>query len=175
MTISRLWLLATVPLVIVGVFGVVRLAMGLVRFTRESIIASLPVVAEQTVVLPAAAHYSLLTQGRLAERGLGDLRFAVVAEQSQRELRMSPVYVRSQATSLDGTVRLELFSFSAEAGRHLIRVIGLDPTRDYDRNRLVIAQSGRGQLVVRIVALVLTSIVTLASLVGSLMLLARRG
>jgi hypothetical protein len=175
MTISRLWLLATGPLVIVGVFGVVRLAMGLVRFTRESIIASLPVVAEQTVVLPAAAHYSLLTQGRIAERGLGDLRFAVVAEQGRRELRMSPVYVRSQATSLDGTVRLELFSFSAEAGRHLIRVIGLDPARDYDRNRLVIAQSGRGQLVVRIVALVLTSIVTLASLVGSLLLLARRG
>ena len=174
MTVSRMWLLLTVPLFVIGAFGVVRLAMALVRFTRDSIVASLPVVAEQRVVLPASARYSLLMQGKLGERGLGDLRFAVAAE-GGRELRVSPVYMRSHATSLDGTVRLELFSFSAEAGRHTLRVIGIDPSRDHERNRVVIARSGRGQLVVRIVALVLTSILTVASLVGSLLLLARRG
>jgi hypothetical protein len=173
MSFSRVWLLATIPLFVVGVFGVIRLAMGLVRFTREAIVASLPVVPEQSVVLPTAGDYSVLTQGKLGERGLGDLRFAVFAE-GGGELRLSPVLVRSQATSLDGNVRLELFSFPAQAGRHVLRVIGIDPTREYSHNRVVIARSGRGQLAVRIVALVLTSVVTLVSLVASALLLAGR-
>jgi len=171
---SRVWLLATVPICIIGVFGVVRLAMRLVRFTREAIVASLPVVPEQSVVLQAPGHYSVLTQGKLGERGLGDLRFSVVTERGGRELRMSPVMVRSQATSLDGTVRLELFAFSALAGRHVLRVIGMDPTRNYQTNRVVIARSGRGQLAVRITALVLTSVIALVSLVATLILVAGR-
>jgi hypothetical protein len=171
MNISRLWLLATIPLFVVGVFGIMRLAMGLVRFTRESVVASLPLVAEQSIVLPSAGDYSVMTQGKLGERGLGDLRF-VVFEEGGPEVRLSPVLVRSKATSLDGSVRLELFSFSARAGRYVLRVIGMDPARDYARNRLVIARGGRGQLAVRIVALVLTSVATLLLLVGSILVLA---
>jgi hypothetical protein len=171
MNISRLWLLATIPLFVVGVLGIIRLAMGLVRFTRDAIITSLPVVAEQSFVLPAAGDYSLLTQGRLGERGLGELRFAVFREGGP-EVRLSPVLVRSKATSLDGSVRLELFSLTTTTGRHVLRVIGMDPTRDYARNRVVIARGGRGELAVRIVALVLTSVVTLLLLVGSSLLIA---
>jgi hypothetical protein len=101
------------------------------------------------------------------------VRFGVATD-SGRELRVSPVLVRSRATSLDGSVRVELYTFSAQAGRHILRVIGLDPARDYARNRVVIARSGRGQLAVRIVALVLTSVLTLVSLVGSILLIAGR-
>jgi hypothetical protein len=172
MDFSRFWLFATVPLFALGVTGVVWLAMNLIRFTREAIVASLPVVSEQRVVLPTDNHYSILMQGQIGGRGLGDLRFAVVAEQSAQELRVSPVLMRTRATTLDGTVRLELFSFSALAGRHIIRVIGIDPARDYGQNRVVIARSGRGQLVARIVALVFTSMLTVASLVASALLIA---
>jgi hypothetical protein len=172
MTVSRIWLLATVPLFVVGVIAIVRLAVGLVRFTRDAVVVSLPVVSEQTVVLPRPDRYAVLAQGRLAERGLGDLRYSVIAEADGREVSVSPVYVRSQSTSMDGTVRLELFSFSANAGAHTIRVAGIDSARDYRQNRIVIARQSRGQLAVRIVALVAAGILTLGCLVGSSLLIA---
>ena len=169
---NRLWLFATVPLFLFGIVAIVRLAVGLVRSTRDSVVASLPMLPEQSLVLPQGDRYAVLAQGRLGDRGLGDLRFSVNAEADGRELRMSPVYVRSSATSLDGTVKLELFSFSANAGRHTLRALGLDPARDYSQNRIVIARQSRGQQAIRIVALVLTSILTLGALVGSSLLIA---
>ena len=91
--------------------------MRLVRFTREAIVASLPVVPEQSVVLqgPGAllgAHPGEAWRAWTWRPSL----FGSSFERGGRELRMSPVMVRSQATSLDGTVRLELFTFSALAG-----------------------------------------------------------
>jgi hypothetical protein len=174
MTFSRLWLVVTVPLIVVGVIAIVKLAIGLVRLTREAVVASLPVLPEQSLVLPRTDRYAVLMQGKLGERGLGDMRVAITSEQDKRELAVSPVYVRSSATSLDGTVRLELFSFSANAGRHTLRVVGLDPTRDYRQNRVVIARSSRGLLVARIVGLVFAGIVTIGSIVASSLLIAGR-
>ena len=174
MTFSRVWLLLTVPMIFIGAFLIVKLAMGLVRSTREAVVASLPVVVEQSVVIPSDDRYAILVQGKLGERGLGDLKFSVASERDARELSVSPVYVRSSATSLDGTVRLELYSFAASAGRHTVRIVGMDPARDYRHNRIVIARRSRGQLAVRIVALVLTSIVTLGSIVATSLLIAGR-
>ena len=171
MAFSRLWLLATVPIFALGVFAIVRLAVGLVRFTRESIVVSLPVVAEQRVMLPATQRYSVIMQGKIGERGIGDLKVAV-ADPNGRDVAVTPVYVRSSATSMDGAVRLELFSFSATSGQHTIRVVGIDPARNYANNRVVIARSSRGQLALRIVALVLTSVLTLGALVGSSLIIA---
>lgn len=175
MTFSRLWLLATIPTLIGAVVLIVRLAVGIVRSTQEAIVASLPVVAKQSVVLPFNDRYVILVQGGLGERGLGDLRFSVADERDARELRISPVYVRSSSSSLDGTVRLELFTFVAAPGPHSLLTLGIDPTRDYTRNRVIIARRSRGALAFRIVALVLTSIVTLGSLVAtSLLIVGRR-
>ena len=171
MAFSRFWLLATVPMFALGVFAIVRLAVGLVRFTRDAIVVSLPVVAEQRVMLPATQRYSVLMQGKIGERGLGDLRLTIT-DAGGREVPVTPVYVRSSATSMDGAVRLELFSFSATTGQHTIRVVGIDPARNYANNRVVIARSSRGHLAVRIVALVLTSVMTLGALVGSSLIIA---
>ena len=169
---SRLWLLVTIPLFLGGVIVIVRLAAGLVRSTVDAVIASLPVIPEQSLLLPLSGRYALLTEGRLGERALGDLHFSVMSEADGRELGVAPVTARSTATSLGGTVRLELFSFSATAGRHTIRTLGMDPARDYRQTRVVIARQSRRQLPVRIVALVLTSLATLGALVGSSLLIA---
>ena len=158
----------------IGAFMIVKLAMGLVRSTREAVVASLPVIAEQSVVVPSDDRYAIMVQGKLGERGLGDLKFAVTSERDGTAAQIAPVYVRSSATSLDGTVRLELYSFSAAAGRHTVRTLGMEPGRDYRHNRVVIARRSRGQLAVRIVALVLTSIVTLGSIVATSLLIAGR-
>jgi hypothetical protein len=168
---NRLWLFVTIPLVLGGVIAIARLALGRVRSARHTVIASLPVIPEQSLLLPRSERYVLLTEGRLGERALGDLRFSVTSE-AGRELRIAPVNAASSATSLGGTVRLELFSFSATAGRHAIRTLGMDPERDYRQNRIVIARQGRGQLAVRIVALVVTTILTLGALVASSLLIA---
>jgi hypothetical protein len=172
MPVSRLWLLATVPLFGAGVVAIVKLAVGLVRSTREAVVVSLPVVPQQSFVLPAADRYAVFAEGKLGERGLADLRYAVTADADGRELRMSPVLVRSHATSLDGTVRLELFSFAATAGRHTLRVVGIDAGRDYRQNRIVIARQRRAQMALRIVGLVAAGIVTIGCLVGSSLLIA---
>jgi len=169
---NRLWLLVTIPLVLGGVIAIARLALGRVRSTRHAVIASLPVIPEQTLLLPRSDRYVLLTEGRLGERALGNLSFSVTSEADGRELRIAPVNAPSSATSLDGTVRLVLFSFSARAGRHAIRTLGMDPERDYRQNRIIIARQSRGQLTVRILALVLATVVTLGALVASSLLIA---
>jgi hypothetical protein len=173
-TFSRVWLLLSVPMIGVGAFLIVKLAMGLVRSTREAVVASLPVMAEQSLVIPAEDRYAILAQGKLGERGLGDLKFSVASERTAENLPITPVYVRSSATSLDGTVRVELYSFAATAGRYVVRAVGIEPARDYRHNRIVIARRSRGQLAVRIVALVLSAVVTLASIVGTSLLIAGR-
>ena len=174
MTFSRAWLLATVPLIGIGAFMVVKLAMGLVRSTREAVIASLPVIAEQSVVVPVDDRYAIMVQGKLGERGLNDLKFSVRSESGGREIAVSPVYVRSSATSLDGTVRLELFSFAASPGRYSLVAMGMDPARDYQHNRIVIARRSRGALAARIVALVFAGVLTLGSIVATSLLIAGR-
>lgn len=174
MTPSRLWLLATIPALVGAIFLIVRLAAGIVRSTREAVVASLPVIPKQSVVLPLNDRYAILVQGRLGERGLGDLRFSVVDERDGTELRVSPVYVRSSSASLDGTVRLELFTFVAAAGPHSLLTLGVDPARDYTRNRLIVAWRSRGALALRITALVLASLVALGSLVATSLLIAGR-
>ena len=173
MTLSRAYLFATIPLFALGVIVVVKLALGLARFTRQTVVASLPVVAEQSLVLPSDDRYAVFVQGKLGERGLGDFRFTVTSEDG-REVRVSPVLARTSATSLDGTTRLELFAFSAQAGRHVIRTVGINPAHDYGQNRVVIALQRRAQLVARIVGLVLAGVVTIAALVASGIVLAGR-
>ena len=168
---NRLWLLVTIPLVLGGVIAIARLALGRVRSTRHAVIASLPVIPEQSLPLPQSDRYVVLTEGRLGERALGDLRFSVTSEADGRELRVVPVNAPSSATSIGGTVRLERFSFSATAGRHTVRTLGMDPERDYRQARIVIARQSRGRLV-RIVAVVVASIVTLGALVASSLLIA---
>jgi hypothetical protein len=174
MTFSRLWLLLTIPMIGIGAYAIVKLAMGLVRSTREAVVASLPVVIEQSVIIPSDDRYAIMLQGKLGERGLNDLKFSVTSERDGREVPISPVYVRSSATSLDGTVRLELYSFAATAGRYAVRTLGMDAARDYGHNRVIIARRSRGQLAVRIVGLVLCSIVTLGSVVATSLLIAGR-
>ena len=62
MTFSRVWLLLTVPMIFIGAFLIVKLAMGLVRSTREAVVASLPVVVEQSVVIPSDDRYAILVR-----------------------------------------------------------------------------------------------------------------
>lgn len=172
MTISRLWLFATVPLIGAGGVTIVKLAMGLVRSTREAVVASLPVVDEQSVVIPSDDRYAIMVEGKLGERGLGDLKFSVASERDGSAVAIAPVYVRSNTTSLGGTVRLELYSFAGAAGRYTVRTLGMDATRDYRHNRVVIARRSRGQRAARVVALVCAGVVTLGSIVATSLLIA---
>jgi hypothetical protein len=173
MMLGRAWLAVSIPLFAVGIVAVVRLALGLVRFAREGAIASLPVIAEQSLLLPDTDRYAVSMQGKFGEREFGELRF-VVTDADGRELRLAPTYTRTTVSSLDGTARRDLFSFSARAGRHVIRTVGIDPGRDYRTSRLVIGRARGRQLVVRIVALLLAGALTVGSLVASLLLIVRR-
>jgi hypothetical protein len=169
--VTRAWLLLTLPLLGTGVVAVVKLAFGLVRFTRDTIVASLAVIPEQSLLLPSDDRYAVFMQGKFGDRGFGDLRF-VVTDDTGRELRLAPAYMRTTASSLDGTVRLELFSFSARAGRHVVRTVGIDPNRDYRNTRVVIGRARGGQLVARIIALVIAGALTVGSLVATGLLIA---
>ena len=169
---SRAWLLLSLPLLGVGVVAVAKLALGLARFTRETVVASLPVIAEQSLLLPSDDRYAVFMHGKFGDRGFGDLRF-VVTDDVGRELRVAPASMRTTASSLEGTVRLELFSFSARAGRHVIRTVGIDPSRDYRNTRVVIGRARGSQVVARIIALVIAGALTVGSLVATGLLIAR--
>jgi hypothetical protein len=174
MAVSRLWLLVTLPALVGAVVLVVRLATGIVKLSREAIVAALPVVERQRIVLPTSDRYSILVQGSLGERGLGDLRFSVVGDRDGTQVNVSPVYVRGSGTSLDGNVRLELFSFSAAGGPHTLQTLGLDPARDYTRNRVIIARRSRGGLVLRVVGLIFAGLTALGSIVATSLIIASR-
>ena len=170
MPLSQAWLGVSVPLLLVGIWVLARSIHALVRMTRGSVVASLPVVAEQSLVLPEPGTYDLHVEGRHVNRDFGKLDFAVV-DAGGEALRIERLWFGTKVTSFS-RVRLQLRRFRVEdAGSVTLRIDGIRPTQDPD-NRIVIARPLGFGMVVAIVAIIGGGFLVIGSVIASGLLLA---
>ena len=162
------WIAVTVPVFLVSVWVGIRTVRSLIRTTRASVVASVPLRERQILPLPGAGHYDLYVEGKRLSRDFGGLDFAL-SDRSGTTLPMHRLLVRTQASSLS-RVRLALRSFRVDAaGDFTLSATGIKPEQDPE-NRIVIARPVRAALVAHVVALIGLSIAAIGSLVGTILL-----
>lgn len=174
MVLSKSWLLLTLPLAVLALVLLTLTAFSLLRTTRRSVVASLPVHAEQSITLDDAAVYVLNVEGDSLNRVATGLNFAVAKAGSASTLRMWPILVRTKVSSFSRT-RLELFSFETPApGVYTLRTTGMNPNADYSRAAIVITKPITVALVLHVLGLVGLGVMLIGSLVVTGLVLAKR-
>ena len=162
------WVFVTAP---AGFIGGVLLAFSirsLVRTLRGSIVATVPLVAEQRVILATPGSYDLYGEGSFGTSSFSGLEFALVTDDG-RDVPMHAVFFRTVVRSFS-RVRLQLRTFSVpQAGTYTLRVHG--GVRDQASERLVIGRPVQARVVAHVLALVLFGSTTIGSLVATVLLI----
>jgi hypothetical protein len=161
------WIAVTVPVFLVSVWMGIRTVRSLIRTTRASVVASVPLRERQILSLPGAGDYDLYVEGKALSRDFGGLDFAL-SDPRGATLPMRRLLLRTQSSSLS-RVRLALRSFRVDAaGDVTLSATGIAPGQDPE-NRIVIARPFRAALVAHVLALVGLSIAAIGSLVGTIL------
>jgi hypothetical protein len=160
------WVFVTIPVFLVAVVLLGKTIRSLVRLTRDSPVASLPLLDEQSVELPPG-DYDLSIEGRIGTGDFAGLGY-VLDDGSGLAVALRPVLFRARVNSFS-TARLQLRTFSIErAGRYRLRIAGLRGTESPD-DRIVIGRGAGGALIARIVAIVILGTFTIGSFVGTIL------
>lgn len=172
MKVNATWLALTVPAFLIAAVLLGLTIRSLIHTMRGSVVASVPVRAEQRFALPRAGDYDLYVEGKFLSRDFGALEFSLT-DASGAPVTLHPVLFRTTVSSFS-RVRLQLRHFhTADPGTFTLRVTGIRENQDPE-NRIVFAAPVTARMVLHILAIVLLSILTIASLVGSLLILLHR-
>jgi len=170
--VSPAWLALTVPAFLIAAVLLGLTIRSLVHTMRGSVVASVPVRAEQGFALSRAGDYDLYVEGKFLSRDFGALELSLT-DAAGAPVTLHPVLFRTTVSSFS-RVRLKLHHFqTADPGTFTLRVTGIRENQDSE-NRIVFAAPVTARMVFHILAIVLLSILTIASLVGSLLILLNR-
>ena len=162
------WLVLTIPIFVGSVAMLAWTIRGLVREGDGAAVASLPVAERSEFTLDVAGEYDLSAEGRLGSRDFAAMEFEL-ADRDGRAIPLHNVWVRSSRTSLSGRTRLQLRSFRiAQPGTLTLGVRGIAEAASTD-DRVVIGRAVPGASL-RILGIALFGVLTIASLVGSILL-----
>ncbi len=138
----------------------------LLRSNRKQIVASGPVTAEQEFRLPAAGEFLLVLE---VPRFGSDHRAwqLEVLEQATGEvtrLRYDPIRAGGAVYGM-GSMRVPYGRLRlARAGSYLVRVLGLEPGKNYSSSRVLISRPYLGRMILQIIGIVFSAILLLLSL-----------
>ena len=154
------------------IFGslLIRAVLRLVRANRAQIIAAGPMVAEQQVILAEPLSLRLLVEVPRFAPWLRQLAFEVVAVATGKTTKLSYDFVRAQGAVYGvTTMRMSLGTVEIEQpGAYLIRVIGLEPGKDYSHSKIILSRPYLGRMILQIIAIVFCALGTLGSLILAL-------
>jgi len=161
---GRPWIALFVPVFSIAVALIIKVVRALVRQVRRSLVAAVPLVPEQRVVLEAAGALVLAGEGRRLSTDFARLRFALTGEANGAPVPLRPVLVRTVVSGVS-RVRVSLQHLALPApGAYRLRVDGIPPRPD-PASRLVFARPFGAALPLRIVALVLLGQAAIGSVV----------
>ena len=165
---SRQWIAVLLPVCGVSLWLLARTIRSLIRTNGEAVVATLPAIAEQTVVLDPG-EYALAVESRHFSRDFAAVDFELQDSGGTR-IPLPNVLLRTRVSS-SSRAQLELRRFTiASAGIYLLVTSGLIPAAD-SANRLVVRRPVGPQIVLHIVTLVVLGILAIGSLVGSIVML----
>ncbi|MDB4910530.1 MAG: hypothetical protein JWO39_1353 [Gemmatimonadetes bacterium] len=161
---SRSWLLLTIPVALAALALLTLTALSLLRTVRGSVIASVPVSAEQQVTINSSGSFALNLDGPVFTARPASLRFALSSAESGTQIALNAIVFRTSVTSMSRS-RVELYSFTIRSpGTYTLRVSGIDPSTDYSAQAILITRRYGAALVFHVLALVALG----AALIGSL-------
>ncbi|AHG88427.1 hypothetical protein J421_0890 [Gemmatirosa kalamazoonensis] len=164
MTPAGSWLLVSLPVALVAIGLLVRVALSLVRATRAAVVVRVPVRAEQRVTFERGGALSLNLEASDLARARVGLRFSLTAADGSEVLlrpAVAPITVSSFMRARMELMRLTLPS----PGAYVLRVDGADPR---DGNDAIVFTRPLGASLVRhVVALIAVGALLVGSLVVS--------
>lgn len=174
MTASHSWLLLTIPAAVAAIALLSWTILSLVRTVRSSVIASVPIRAEQIIEIDRSGELALNLESPLLSRRPAALRFMMMRADDAMQIPLRPIVFRTEATSLSRS-RIELYSLTIPSpGRYSLRIDGVDPSMDYGGDAIVFARRYGATLVLHILALILLGAILIGSMVLSGLILTNR-
>jgi hypothetical protein len=163
--VSRSWLFLTIPVALAALALLSRTALSLLRTVRGSVIASVPIRAEQQFTINSSGAFALNIESPVLTTRPATLRFALSSAASNSPIALLPIAFRTDVSSMSRS-RIELYSFTIPSpGAYALRVDGIDPSTDYSRHAILITRQYLGALVLHVLALVALGIALIGSLV----------
>ena len=170
MKVSPTWLALTVPAFLIAAILLGLTIRSLIHTVRGSVVASVPLRAEQRFALPRAGDYDLYGEGRFLSRDFGALEFSLT-DAAGAPVTLHRVFFRTTVSSFT-RVRLQLrhFHAAAGAGSFTLRITGIKENQDPE-NRIVLATPVTARMVLHILAIIALAMLAMASLGGSIFIL----
>lgn len=166
---SRSWLFLTAPTALVALALLSWTVASLLRTVRGSVVATVPILAEQRVVLDRPGEIVLNVEGPFLGRGAAGLRFGIARADTAGEfpIPIQPVLFRTEVSSAS-RARLELYRFTVPlAGTYVVRISGVDPRADYSADAVVFTRPFGAAIIFHVLSLIVLGGVLIGSLVIS--------
>ena len=125
--VSRSILFLTVPVAIAALVLLSWTAVSLLRTVRGSVVATIPIRAEQQVHFDATGDLALNLEGPLGALLPTKLHFALSSADGATRIPLASIAFRTEVTPMSRS-RIELYGLTIPApGDYLLRIDGLDP------------------------------------------------
>lgn len=165
--LSRSWLLLTIPVALTAIGLLSWTIASLLRTVRGSVIATVPIRAEQRVDINSSGDFAINIESPILTRRPTNLRFALSGADSEARIALYPILLQTDVTSMTRS-RMELYAFTIpSAGTYKLRIEGIDAVTDYGRDAILITRQFRGALVLHVLALIACGVALIGSLVVS--------
>ena len=152
--------------VLLGI-GLVWSVVSLVRSNQSDILASVPLATEQEIRLPADGDALVMMEVPRVGSDFRNFQIELVERQTGQAVTMQYSYVTAQGAVYGfSTMQVPFGRFhSARAGVYLVRIVGLQPGKDYSSNRLMLSRPYMGRMVMQILAIVFCGVGMLLSVI----------
>ena len=149
------FLVLTVGAMLLGVAVLFFTITRLVGLLRKSVVARLPVVAEQIVGFEQPGTFILHVQHARLSTALWHAQFLLQDAASARDVRSWPILFRTTSSGFS-TVRTSVRGFAVERpGRHKLSITGIAPGRDTSHDAIIFTRPYGAALVLLILGIVL--------------------
>jgi hypothetical protein len=148
-------LILTTSAMLLGIAMLFFTITRLIRLLRTSVVAHLPVVAEQTVAFERPGTFILHLEQPRFSTSLRRAAFSLRETASGQDVRSWPMLFRTRISGVS-MVRVSVRGYAVErAGRHALCASGIEPGTDTSRDALVFTRPYAGAMVLLILGMLL--------------------
>jgi hypothetical protein len=165
-TIPRLWLLLTVPVLLIGLWLLVRAIISLVRTVRQSSVLTVPLAPSQPIRFREAGPLDLYLEGKRGAN-LSGLDFQL-RDETGRLVPLDSLVLRTTVSGVS-RVRIKVGSLILPyEGTFILEIAGLRPGMDPE-NRVVVGRPIGGLIAAHVAGFVALGLLIVGSLLASVL------
>jgi hypothetical protein len=145
--------------------GLVWSVVSLVRSNSRDILASVPMAPQQEVSLPSTGDVLVVMEVPRIGSDFRSFRIELAEKQTGQATAVTYSFITAQGATYGFTTMQVPFGRmpSARAGLYVVRIVGLQPGKDYSSHRLILSRPYMARLVLQILAIVFCGVGMLLS------------